>query len=132
MRVAKVRARYLPFVSEWHATTFPGTQPHEDTEWWLVWDGDKAVAFAGAVVEDDVLHLERVYVAKSHRGQGLQKRLIRTRCAWGRKHGAKTATTYTWGGNLPSMNSLISSGFRMSSRKWDGERSWITWEKALR
>ncbi len=49
------------------------------SRWWLAWDGDTPVAFGGArkLARENVILLERCGVVPSHRGRGLQLRLIR-------------------------------------------------------
>ena len=98
--------------------------------WWVVGDGPET-GYAGAEVRGLTLHLTRCYVAPDARGLRLQRRLTAARQAWGRRHGAIKASTYTWGGNLASIRSLIHCGYLPTRREWDGERSWIWWERAL-
>lgn len=109
---------------------FDGMTPHPDTVWWVV-DGDPRNGWAGARIDQGELVLERVWVSPRLRGRGLQLQLIRKRLRWGRRQGCLRARTYTWGGNLASMNSLIRAGFRMCGRTWDGAHSWVSWEKWL-
>lgn len=57
------------------------------------------------------VYLSRAGVAETHRGMGLQKRLIRARVRWA---AGRPVFTYTLG-NAPSSNALIACGFRV----WD-------------
>ena len=52
-------------------------------------------------------------VLSKHRGQGLQKRLIKARIAMARRHGYQEIVTYVLDWNLASANSLIACGFRL-------------------
>jgi L-amino acid N-acyltransferase YncA len=52
-------------------------------------------------------------VLTKHRGQGMQKRLIRARIAMAKRHGFKQIVTYVLDWNLASANSLIACGFRL-------------------
>jgi len=86
----------------------------EEGEWWLAYDGDDAVAFACLCKSKSKAnhgYLARAGVAPSHRGHGLQKRLIRVRLARAKAlgwDGVVTDTTH----NPASSNSLIGCGFR--------------------
>lgn len=84
--------------------------------WWLAVDDDgAAVAFAGlrAVASwPGCVYLCRAGVLPSHRGQGLQRRLIRARLAKARAMGATTAITDCTARNFPSARNLIACGFR--------------------
>lgn len=104
-------------------------------QWWLVWDGPTPVAFAGAYIHapDKYCYLYRVGVLSTHRGHGLQRRLIRVREQWGREQGdIKGFYTYTTSDNLASANNLIRSGYRLfiPSRRWGGKRA-LYWAKKL-
>lgn len=87
----------------------------DGSDWWVAYDGDRPVGFAGSKVSDvwlDTVYLCRAAVEVDYRGQGLQKRLIRTRLKFARKHGIRWAFTDTRL-NPASANSLISCGFKM-------------------
>lgn len=101
---------------------FPGDDPPdiEGSRWWLVWDRDTPVAFAGArmLSGEPILMLERCGVLPSHRGHGLQLRLIRARMRWAYEARADAAITYTHPGNPASGNSLIRAGFTLYTPSW--------------
>lgn len=83
--------------------------------WWVALERDQVVGYAAARPSSrwaDVVYLLRVGVARSHRGRGLQKRLLKVREAWGRRWGAVWAYTDTAFDNVASTNSLISAGYR--------------------
>lgn len=83
--------------------------------WWLAFDGDTPVAFAGLAPSSqwqDTGYLCRAGVLESHRGKGLQKRLIQVRAAHARRLGWQWLVTDTRR-NPASANSLIACGFRM-------------------
>lgn len=114
----------------------PGDEPHPtDTGvWWLVYDGDKAVAFAGMVPSKRwalTMYLCRAGVAESHRGQGLQKRLIGVRERAAKALGVRWLITDTTA-NPASSNSLIARGFRLyePSAPW-GPKAALYWRKKL-
>ena len=100
---------------------------YDKANWWVAWDGKTPVAFAGAwmYAPHGWCFLERCGVLPSHRGHGLQKRLIKARMKWAHKWEAIGANTYTIPGNHKSANSLIACGFRMyePERKYGGDDS---------
>lgn len=119
-----------------HTLTFGDTAPMvnpEDGMWWLVDYQREPVGFAGLDVSthEATGYLCRSGVLHEHRGQGLQKRLIRVREAKARRLGWKWMHTDT-ADNPPSANSLIGVGYRMFNPDfpWGLPRS-IYWRKKL-
>ena len=95
--------------------------------WWFVAFERKAgaVGFAGMVPSarwTDCVYFCRAGVVPEHRGQGLQKRLIRARLNQARKLGMNWAVTETYE-NPASSNSLITCGFKLyePSDPWAGD-----------
>jgi GNAT superfamily N-acetyltransferase len=116
--------------------TLPRDTPHETCvgHWWVAFDGTNPIGFAGMVQSirwSDAGYMCRAGVVRSHRGKGLQKRLIRVRERKARQLGWNWLVTDTRG-NPPSGNSLISCGFRLftPSNPW-GHEDAIYWRKAL-
>jgi GNAT superfamily N-acetyltransferase len=108
--------------------------PTERGWWWLVMDGGDPVAFGGMVPScqfSDCMYLCRSGVLPSHRGRGLQKRLIRIRAKHAKRLGAAWLVTDTCD-NPISANALIYCGFRLynPSKPWGLKRS-LYWKKAL-
>lgn len=64
------------------------------------------------VTHEKLAYLTRAGISGEHRGQGLQKRLIRVRLAYAKQRGYPAAITYTVRANSRSVNSLIACGFR--------------------
>jgi GNAT superfamily N-acetyltransferase len=86
----------------------------EKGEWWLAYDGEDAIGFAclaRSQSKPNHGYLARAGVAPSHRGLGLQKRLIRVRLARAKAHGWDGCVSDTRD-NPASANSLIACGFR--------------------
>lgn len=82
--------------------------------WWLAWHDGEAVALAGLDVHrTDEAFLNLCGVMPSHRGQGLQGRLISARVKMARLLGVKTVVTYVYYGNHASANNIFSAGFRL-------------------
>jgi GNAT superfamily N-acetyltransferase len=90
----------------------------EGAWWWLVRDEEGApIAFCGmrtAVMgcHAGMAYMVRSGVLKAHRGQGIQKRMIKARCALAKRYGFSAVVTYVMDWNLASSNSLISCGFK--------------------
>lgn len=123
-----------------HKLTFGDTAPPvvpEDGWWWLVFTEDKEpVAFAGLRTwqrHDGELqgYLNRVGVLEEHRGQGLQRKLIRVRERKAKKLGCVLTRTDTTD-NPASGNSLINAGYRLYAPEhpWAFPHS-LYWRKSL-
>ena len=89
-----------------------------DSFWWIVWKGKDPVGFAGLrpcknPCNDGVGFLCRVGVVQTHRGKVLKKRLIKVREQKAKRIGIKELVTYCVPWNCPSVNSLISCGYRL-------------------
>jgi GNAT superfamily N-acetyltransferase len=103
--------------------------------WWIAYDGELPVAFAGVCQSyrwADTGYLCRAGVIRSHRGQGIQRRLVRVRELKGKRLGWNWLVTDTAPWNMPSANSLIGCGFRMfrPSRPWGIEGA-LYWRKRI-
>lgn len=99
----------------------------EEDYWWYLKDQEVIIGFAGMTIvegdsEDLVGTFTRAGVLPGWRGQGLQKKLIKTRLKYAKKHDCVRCTTYT-SDNPASENSLISCGFRRYNpeSRWAGE-----------
>lgn len=105
----------------------------EGSTWWV--DGRDAFCAARITTDDGVrvCHLTSAWVAPAMRSRGMQRRMIRVRVAWAKREGCSRVRTYTWGGNLPSMRSLIRSGFVPFRRVWEADlmRSYLFWTREL-
>lgn len=102
--------------------------------YWIGYDADTPVAFcivAPSVRWIDAVYLARAGVLPSHRGYGLQKRMISIRERWARRNGYVWAVTDT-AENPASANSLIAKGYRMfdPSKPWALDYS-LYWRKRL-
>lgn len=109
---------------------FPADDPVEDPEshtWFVGFEDGKAVCYASVKLltglDAGTAYLARCGVLKSHRGQGLQRRLIKAREAEAKAQGAKVILSYTASWNAHSMNSLFSCGYRayVPETKWGSE-----------
>jgi len=81
-------------------------------EWWVMLDEGEIVAYCGSIYSKGICIFNRAWVKKSHRGQGIQRRMIKTRLKAASTF-CHIAITYTTLDNFPSANNLISCGFRL-------------------
>lgn len=123
LRTLKVSAAHAETLRALHVLTFPDDD-HEDYldgHWWIVYDAGAPVAFAGmrqAVTSERSVYLSRCGVLASHRGQGIQRTLLRRRLAYAKSLWSRAiSTTYQ---NRQSANNLIGAGFRL----YDPETPW--------
>jgi GNAT superfamily N-acetyltransferase len=114
----------------------PYDQPYSTDSgyWWVAFDGDDAIGFAGFTQTRqwlDCAYLCRAGVVSRYRGHGLQKRFIDIRARYAKRIGYNWMITDTTD-NYPSANSLISCGFRLyePAQKWAFKHS-LYWRKRL-
>ena len=81
-------------------------------EWWIMLDEGEIVAYCGSIYSKGICIFNRAWVKKSHRGQGIQRRMIKTRLKAASTF-CHIAITYTTLDNFPSANNLINCGFRL-------------------
>lgn len=97
----------------------------ERNHWWGVYEGPLLVAVASAETvyaldtERSTVILTSAAVLPSHRGKGLQRKLVAARVRWASRIDAKRVTTYTYFNNPVSLVNLIRSGFTVSSVRKD-------------
>lgn len=107
----------------------------ENGTWWVGRQGDQNVCFCLIQPSSqwgDTAYLARAGVLEAWRGQGLQRRMIRVREAWARKHGYRWMISDTTD-NVPSSNNLMRCGYKLiePSAPWANEIS-LYWTKRLR
>lgn len=128
---AKIRIRRtedLALVQRLDSETFDPLYDYpvnlDGAAWWIAWDGDVAVGFAGVkILPDNLAYMCRVGVLESSRGQGIQQKLIRARVAWCKtQKGVTEVITYTIPSNVVSSNNLIKCGFKLyrPEHLWEG------------
>lgn len=106
--------------------------PKDKNYWWFVYDGDKVVGFAGLThyEANNSCFLARVAICKSHRGMGLQRKLIKVRERLAAKLGVERVITYTSCDNVVSSNNLIKCGYTLYIPKFFyGFRTSLYWVK---
>lgn len=121
--VAELDLKCFPVDERWWA---------EDAVWWLMRAPDGSVAGYCAArpwKPDNAVYLARVGIMAAHRGQGLQRRLIRVRLRWAKREGYSMAYTYTLPTNPASSVNLIREGMLpfWPSTPWGGDAAcyWI-------
>ncbi len=118
-------AKWASRLDELHRICLPGDDLYDTLKghWWVAFEGPQAVAFAGyspVSREPGYAYLCRSGVIPSHRGRGIQKRLIKVRVRHARAAGYRCLISATYF-NPPSANSLIACGFRM----YDPHTPWL-------
>ena len=87
---------------------------HEGNIFWIVKKGKEDVGFFQATdCGDGVMFLSRCGLLESARGQGLHKRMIRTRERYARKHGFESIITYTVRDNISSSVNILKCGYSL-------------------
>jgi GNAT superfamily N-acetyltransferase len=81
-------------------------------EWWVMLDQGEIVAYCGSIYSKGICIFNRAWVKKSHRGQGIQRRMIKTRLKAASTF-CHIAITYTTLDNFPSANNLIDCRFKL-------------------
>lgn len=111
----------------------PVVEPDEG-HWWIAYDGSNPVAFVGMTDVEGwprTGYVARVGVLPSHRGQGLQKRLLAVCERRGRELGLERLISTTYN-NPPSANSFIARQYRTyePQQRWGADDT-IYWIKSL-
>lgn len=130
------KSKYLKILDDLDLKLFPDCSVHDKRfgYWWAVFQGKEVVAFAGLdpTREFDRGFLCRVGVLKSHRGLGLQRRLIKIRERFAKKIGMSRLVSYCSYENLISCNNLIKSGYTRYKPSYEyGTENAIYFEKYL-
>lgn len=124
-------------LTELHSLCFGGEAPQAEYDhghWWLAFDGKEPVAFAGLTPSQlgfNCGYLKRCGILPEHRGQGLQRRLIRVREARAKKNGwGRIVTDCT--DNPHSANNLFKAGYKMFTPKYGWFReATLYWTKTI-
>lgn len=133
-RATTVRHRFD--IKRLQREVLPSDRPCDPNEgvWWVAYDDNYPVAFAGLRPSAQWLacgYLCRAGVVETHRGRGLQRRLIQLRERHARRSGMEWIITDTYK-NPASSNSLIACGFRLfePSVPW-GVSQTLYWRKKI-
>jgi GNAT superfamily N-acetyltransferase len=89
------------------------------SDWWIVWNENyEPVGYCGVVIYDDFAIHKRCGVLPCARGNGLQKRMLKTRENFAKKNKCGSILTYVSIQNIISANNLISTGYRVYNPSW--------------
>ncbi len=105
----------------------------ENREWWVFLDNKGRVgAYCGSIYTEGICIFIRAWVRKSHRGKGIQKKLISIRMKAAKNKGCYIAITYTTKDNYPSVNNLIGKGFKFYFPEYPyGGKEMLYWSKKV-
>lgn len=92
---------------------------------WVVQDGGEIVAYLSAhPLKRGSWFFSRVGVMPSHRGHGLQRKLMSVMERHGRGAGWRQIVTYTAGHNGHSTRNILAAGYRT----YEPRKSYVGWE----
>lgn len=113
----EVSPRNTQIVEDLQRTIFDTVhEPIANSYWWIALDEGIPVAFCALHHyrnRPDTAFMALCGVAKSHRGLGLQRRLIKVRVRKSIQLGISRIISYTTNDNAPSANNLIAHGFKV-------------------
>jgi GNAT superfamily N-acetyltransferase len=137
VHVQLARADHVDVMRKLHAQLLPTDPPlvfPRGSVWFVALDGDDVVGFAGVKFHRKIKTAELLLtlVRPSHRGKGLQRRLIAARERAARRAGMTRAVTYTMIFNVPSATNLAKARYATYRpvRPW-ATRQVVYWEKRL-
>jgi len=117
--------------------TFPALKRRHLSEgfWWFAFYETEAVAFAGLVPMEpfpNVGYLKRCYVLSDHRGNGLQRQLMKVREDKARSLGWHLLASETVVHNVPSARNFRAAGYEQVTpeQPWGNHPS-LYWVKRL-
>jgi len=104
----------------------------ENREWWVLLNNrETIIAYCGSIYASDICIFIRAWVKRTNRGKGLQKKLIDIRLRAAKKN-SSVAITYTVKENCPSINNLISKGFKIYIPEYTyGGKEMLYWKKTI-
>ena len=117
-RPHKVKEEVVSVVSKLDHKLFPGVPDYYDkTYWWLATLDGELAGYAGMryLANEDYGYFSRAGVLKPYRRKGVHRKLITARLSYAKRQGWSGVLTYALQTNYPSINSLMSMGFKMYS-----------------
>lgn len=113
---------------------FPGCSPLIDLEEqykWLMYKDKGIVGYCTMRVLESIGYLSRAAVLASHRGNGLQKKMIKKRVQLAKELNLSAVVTYTTHDNYASWNNLQDCGFKLykPQNPWAGDM--LYWRRLL-
>lgn len=121
-----------------HRLTFFDTAPlakFDQGAWWIAYQDKEPIGFCGvtpSTYRRNTGYLKRAAVLREHRGHRLQRRFVRVRENYARKHGWEALYTDTVDYNVGSSNNLIACGYKLfePEPRWNGDH-FLYWRKML-
>lgn len=100
---------------------------------WLVRDKKKAIGMCSLkpLPDEGSVFFSYSVIDPKYRGRGIQRKLIRARLAWAKRHGYTCASTYTLKDNYPSMSNLIKCGFMFYDPHSEYTKNWFYFKKNI-
>jgi len=101
--------------------------------WFLAKVGREIVGWAGVTIKpNQVASICRTGVFPEFQGQGIKRKLVRAMERYAVKQGCTMMTSYCLIDNIPSANSLISSGYKLYIPEYIwAEGDWLYWRKRI-
>lgn len=125
-------------ITQMHSTCFPGYDipGFAGGHWWIAYQKASPVAFCAlwrSSKRAKAGYLARAGVLPKARGQGLQRRMIKTRERAARELGWHTMLCDTVQDNVRSANNLIKCGYELyvPREKWAPDPAALYWIKTL-
>lgn len=124
MKVQAAKPEDMDELKRLDSVCFPncGDEFTPNRKWWIVRNGKKIVAYAGAAYADGVCIFVRAWVGARYRKQGIHHKLIAARMRHAKRLECYRAVTYTVKDNTQSANNLVRRGFLLytPSYVWAG------------
>lgn len=104
----------------------------DNRDWWVsVSDSGQIVAYCGCIYSQGICIMNRAWVHKSYRGNGMQRKMILKRIS-AAKEQCHTVITYTTADNIVSANNLIRCGFKLYTPEYAyGGNDMLYWVRLL-
>jgi len=90
---------------------YPDIKPKEVSQIFVAYDNDEPVAFSGLACYHGFWCLRICVVSPEHRGNGLQRKMIKQRLTWAKSRGAKWVNVWVNPLNKYSLYNIQRSGF---------------------
>lgn len=99
--------------------------------WWVIVDNGQIIAYCGCIFTEGICIMNRAWVHKNYRGNGMQRKMILKRIESAKQY-CRTIITYTTADNVHSANNLIKCGFKMYTPEYAyAGRDVLYWIKGL-
>lgn len=125
----------IGLIKSLHRDCFPDDDfdDHKENVCWIAWKGKEPIGFTVLTkLSHGIIFLSRSGVLPKYRGNKLQKRFIRVRERYARKHGYKNIITYTKIFNINSSRSIQKCGYELYVPEYEyADKDCLYWIKQL-